>query len=104
MTPAQELANTILQQLGGNKFCAMTGSKNFVATGRSLRMSLTRNESGANFLEVHLDEWDTYCMHFYWAGMTKAGVRYITKAKWEGVYADGLQDIFTEVTGLDTHI
>ena len=34
------IANTILEQLGGNKFIAMTGAKNFVSDGNTLRMTL----------------------------------------------------------------
>ena len=104
MTRAQEIAATILLQLGGSRFKTMTGSKNFVATGQSLRMSLAKNKSGANYLEVHLNAWDTYTMHFYWAGMTKDGVRFVTKAQEDMVYEDQLQAIFTKVTGLYTHL
>ena len=34
------IANTILEQLGGNKFIAMTGAKNFLSNGSTLRMTL----------------------------------------------------------------
>ena len=38
-----KVAQTIFEQLGGNKFVAMTGSKNFVASENFLRMNLTKN-------------------------------------------------------------
>lgn len=60
------VAETILQQLGGQRFTAMTGSKNYLADGNSLRMTLAKNHSKANRLTVTLDEaTDTYRMHFY---------------------------------------
>ena len=52
-------ANIILEQLGGNKFIAMTGAKNFVSDGNTLRMTLPKNRSKANRLYVTLDATDT---------------------------------------------
>ena len=37
-----QVAQTILQQLGGNKFVVMTGSKNFIAGENFLRMNLKK--------------------------------------------------------------
>lgn len=42
------VADIILNQLGGNKFVVMTGSKNFVSDGNTLRMNLAKNCSKAN--------------------------------------------------------
>ena len=41
-------ADIILQQIGGNRFVAMTGANHFISDGDALRMSLTKNESRAN--------------------------------------------------------
>lgn len=49
------VAETILQQLGGQRFTAMTGSKNYLADGNSLRMTLAKNHSKANRLAITLD-------------------------------------------------
>ena len=38
------IAKTILQQIGGKRFTAMTGSRDFIDMGNGLRMSLTRNK------------------------------------------------------------
>ena len=59
------VANTILEQLGGNKFIAMTGAKNFLSDGNTLRMTLPKNRSKANRLYVTLDTTDTYPMYFF---------------------------------------
>ena len=58
-------AQIILEQLGGNKFIAMTGAKNFVSDGDTLRMTLPRNGSKANRLNITLAPDDTYTMHFF---------------------------------------
>lgn len=60
------VAKTILEQLGGGKFIAMTGSREFIDLGNGLRMNLARNKTSANRLEIILDRaTDTYTMKFF---------------------------------------
>src|SRR4051812_14375724 len=59
------IASTILAQLGGNKFVAMTGAKNFVNGGNYLQFSIGRNSSKTNSVRVTLQANDTYVMHFF---------------------------------------
>ncbi len=96
-----EIANTILAQLGGNKFIAMTGSKNFIASKESLTMTLTKNKVKAKYLSVTLNSNDTYTMLFF---SLNRNFDRVSKSEKTGVYFDQLQSIFTEVTGLDTHL
>ena len=85
------VANTILQQLGGHGFAVMTGSRNFISLGNGLQMSLARNRT-------------SYTMYFYRQTLTKyADIKVKDIARYEGVYFDMLQPIFTQVTGLYTH-
>lgn len=106
-----EIANEILNQLGGKRFIVMTGSKNFVANKNSLSMKLTNNKIKAKWLTITLDPSDTYVMEFKAEKKTlnkelsKVGVKFydtdiVTLKTIEGVYNDMLQEIFTEVTGL----
>ena len=66
-------------------------------------MSLARNKTSANRLKIILDEdTDTYTMYFYRQTLTKyADIKVKEIAKYEGVYFDMLQQIFTDVTGLE---
>lgn len=48
------ITKTILQQIGGHRFAAMTGSHDFINLGNGLRMSLSRNKTSANRLEIDL--------------------------------------------------
>jgi len=94
-------AEIILQQLGGRQFIAMTGSKNFTHSnnGRTLTMHLTPNLAKARYLQITLDEeYDSYTMTF--SAVKKNEL--VEVAKYDGVYCDMLQDIFTKVTGLYT--
>lgn len=101
------IAQTILQQIGGHKFTVMTGSKDFIDLGDGLLMSLSRNKTSANRLEILYDEGlDLYNMRFFRKTFSKK--TFISKskdiAKYEGVYCDMLEEIFAEVTGLNTRL
>lgn len=97
-------AETILNQLGGNRFIAMTGSKNFLNVGNGLRMNLTRNKSKAQFLKIELNGFDTYTMKFFSARRTESDIIIKDIQTIESVYADQLNSIFEEVTGLFTKL
>ena len=100
------VATIILQQLGGNKFNAMTGAKNHFADGNALQFKLPSNfaKDKINFVKIRLMPDDTYQMEF--SNITMK--RYVPTVKQikiiDNVYCDQLQTIFTEVTGLDTHL
>lgn len=97
----QKIAETILAQLGGNRFRAMTGARNFIAGQNgelSFRIPVSR---GINHVRVQYDAGrDLYDMRF---AFVRAG-KVHTKADLGGVYADQLQSIFTSETGLYTHL
>lgn len=104
---------TILEQLGGNKFVVMTGSHHFVSDGDTLRMQLRRNRSAANRLSITLDRrTDTYIMRFYYYRPGRIDLktgRLIEDVEREivqytGVYAGDLRRFFEDVTGLATHL
>jgi hypothetical protein len=95
-----EIAKTILNQLGGNKFIATTGSKNFVADKNALSMHLTKNKAGAKYLRIELNSSDTYTMTF--SKLVKNSLFIVSETA--GVYDDMLQSIFTKVTGLNTSL
>ena len=106
------VADIILEQLGGNKFLAMTGAKNLLADGNTLRMTLPKNHSMSDRLWITLNSDDTYTMDFFrftagrldrrtyqWTEDKKESVRVI-----KGVYCDMLQEIFTTTTRMYTHL
>ena len=100
------IAKTILEQIGGRRFAAMTGSKDFTDMGNGLRMSLARNKTSANRLDIIYDAGtDLYNMRFYRKTFSKK--TFESKAKdvevHEGIFFDMLEEVFTQVTGLYTH-
>lgn len=96
-----QVAQTILNQLGGNKFVVMTGSKNFLASENFLRMNLTKNKAKAKWLKITLNGNDLYTMDFFTADKNH---NIISKVKFEDVYFDQLQNLFTQATGLYTSL
>ena len=108
------IAETILSQLGGQKFIVMTGSKNFTHSnnGHTLNMKLARNGSKANHLKITLNAMDTYDMEFIKVSLPKVNPKtgefkegkVVTVQKFTDVYCDQLQEMFTRVTGLYTRL
>lgn len=106
------VAETILNQLGGGKFIVMTGSKKFMSEENKLHMNLSKNMSKANRLTITLDPNDTYTMRFFkltGGTLNKKTFEYseIKEKDIEvisGVYNDQLQNIFTSITGMYTRL
>lgn len=93
-------ANTILEQLGGHRFIAMTGAKNFVGSDDMLAFSLPKNSSKGNKMRVTLTPADTYTVEVF----AIRGITVKALAVREDVYADSLQAVFTSMTGLYTSL
>ena len=95
-----KVGKIILQQLGGNKFIAMTGAKGFGITGNTLVFKIGRNSKGVNYIRITLDSNDTYTMEFINIRKQKITI----KAKHSGIYNDQLTTIFEKETGMYTHL
>jgi len=98
------IAQTILEQLGNNKFITMTGARQFIALPSGLQFKLPGGggfcKQGINCVQIILDPSDTYTMKF----MKIRSLTVKTLAEHSGIYFDQLQTIFTRETGLDTHL
>lgn len=96
------VAQTIREQLGGNKFIVMTGAKNMMIDDGGLSFRLPSNfaKNGINYVQVHLNGSDYYDMTF---SKLRAGhLKRIAEVKDVDCYT--LQSVFTAQTGLDTHL
>jgi hypothetical protein len=99
-----ECPQIILEQLGGRRFIAMTGAKDFVGAERSLVFRLPGTpgfvKDGINRVCITLDPADTYTVDCF-----RYRSRYLVpKATASDIYAENLQETFTRLTGLDTHL
>lgn len=102
-TSNQQVAQTILSQLGGKRFIAMTGCSNFLSDTHSLSFKLPRGcANKATHCTVTLDASDTYTIEFVKCNMRAAVYRQV--AETSGVYADQLCEVFTAATGLYTSL
>ena len=106
----KEVAKTILIQLGGSRFAAFTGAKEFGYIENGLTMKLPRNSSGANKLTITLTCMDDYTLTFEKITLPRMRKDYTfttgskkTIKVIPGVFCDNLQEVFESVTGLYTH-
>lgn len=92
------VANTILQQLGGQKRLAMmTGAKNFVGGENFVAFKIgTGAKDKINLVRVTLDPSDTYTVEFMrmWGANTPKVI-----SKHDGIYNDMLGELFEKETG-----
>ena len=115
MTRNEAIAKTIYNQIGGRRFTVMTGAKDFITIDNGLRFKIGRNGSKANMVEIKLNGSDLYDMEFIkfspvhlsinhrkgtadWKDEVRQTIR-----KFDDIYFDQLQELFTEATGLYTH-
>ena len=96
-----QIAKTILSQLGGNRFIAMTGAKKFAYDSKgsvvSLQFRIGRNAKQVNIVRInYIRGKDLYEMNFY------KGTKLLKKVS--NVYADRLRKIFTKHTGMYTSL
>lgn len=94
------VAKTILQQLGGNRFIAMTGASNLLADNNYLQFKIGKNASKANFVRVTLEPSDTYKMEF----IRVHGGKVTVLETYDDVYNNSLQEAFTSYTGMYTSL
>lgn len=95
-TPAQ----IILQQLGGNRFLAMTGARMLCDLGDGLAFNLPRcAKNKATKVCIRLAG-DLYRVAFY----SIRGVNVTERGEFDMICGDRLAALFTEQTGFDTHL
>ena len=102
MSESKQVAITILQQLGGNKFRAMTGARNFVSTPYSLLFKIpqTMTRNRISHVNIALNSMDTYDVTF----SNVRGFKIKEISKHEGIYDNMLQPLFIEETGLNLYL
>jgi hypothetical protein len=100
------VSKTILEQLGGRRFIAMTGAKNFLGSNYALSFHLPRNAryegKTIDRVRVVLDANDTYSLFF--SRWNAKDMKMIQVAEANGIYCDVLAEVFTRYTGLATNL
>lgn len=101
-----QVAQEILNQLGGNKFKMMTGAKEIYATERGLQMKIGRNAAGINKVVIELNQYDLYDMKFLKVSISKKtwDCTVTTVAQYNSIYGDVMRELFTVETGLYTSL
>lgn len=96
------IAATILSQLGGNKFLAMTGAKNLLNGGDYLQFDLPAimTKGKANKFRVTLEPSDTYTLTAMKYSRRTFDCKTLETAS--DVHCDNLREVFERMTGLYT--
>lgn len=94
------VAQTILAQIGGNKFIAMTGAKNLTSTADSLAFHFPKNspKNKIKIVKIILDDNDTYTIKFYQYSAKTFDCNCILESN--GLYAEDLKSKIERETGL----
>lgn len=95
-----EIAKTILDQLGGRRFVAMTGAKNLVAGDKSLSFKFGRNSSKSNCMRITLNGSDLYDIQFSHFRL----MDHFIDREFSDIYAEDLRNIFENFTGMRTSL
>ena len=94
-------AATILAQLGGSKFVAMTGAKNLLGGADSLQFKLGAGaKDGITHCRIVLDDSDTYTVSFF----RVRGANVTNKGETSLVYNSNLRTVFEAATGFRTSL
>jgi hypothetical protein len=107
MTAAADLtvANTILEQLGGRRFMAMTGANTFIGSATGLSFKLPKSKDGANVVRIELTPLDLYDIETVSVRRSKTkGITFTTKTQVSGIYCDVLESTIARITGLATRL
>lgn len=106
MSYAEHVAQTILGQLGSQRFVVMTGAKNLAyfddngECGLCFQLPSYFAKNNINIVWIKLTFADDYTVTFY----SKQGSRIAQISEREGIYCDQLQWLFTRETGLYTRL
>ena len=103
MADNMQIAKTILDQLGGNKFKAMTGAANLMAIENGLVFSI-KGCRKINKVRIVLNQMDTYNVEFLKIPNVLSGKEVKVVSKAENIYCDQLCAVFENETGLRTRL
>ena len=74
----------VIAQLGGGRFIAMTGAKDFFIGPKGMVFKIGRNSKSVNYIRINLNSMDTYDVEFLSIRNYKEKVKYSKKKciKW----------------------
>jgi hypothetical protein len=91
-----QVTQTILTQLGGNKFVTMTGASNLLGSENSLSFKVGRNAAKVTHVRVTLTAMDDYQIEF----LAIRGVNVKPVAFKDGLTCEQLAPAFASKTGM----
>lgn len=94
-----QVAQTIIQQLGGGQFAAMVGLNTVIAHPEGVQFNIGAGAAcGIRKVRIFLTPSDVYTMEFF----SKRNGEWVSVQQYDEVYCDMLQDLFEQTTGFYT--
>ena len=111
MNSATSVPQTILAHLGGGRFVVMTGASQFLSSTEKCGTLIFRLPGKPGFVKnrinrvkVSLNASDLYDIEFTHIAGPKRRFAVTVVKSLENLFSVDLQETFTEITGLDTHL
>ena len=95
----KQQAAELIKQLGGSRFIAMTGAKDFVVGPKGVTFKIGKNSKSISHVRIDLES-DLYNVEF----LLVRGTNIRVKSYFKHVYFDQLRDLFEKETGLRTSL
>ena len=95
----KQQAGVLIKQLGGSRFIAMTGAKDFVVGPKGVTFKIGKNSKSISHVRIDLEN-DLYNVEF----LLVRGTNIRVKSNFKHVYFDQLRDLFEKETGLRTSL
>ena len=92
-------AGELIKQLGGGRFIAMTGAKDFVVGPKGATFKIGKNAKSISHVRIDLEN-DLYNVEF----LLVRGTNIRVKSYFKHIYFDQLRDLFEKETGLRTSL
>jgi hypothetical protein len=97
----EQIAQTIIAQLGGKRFVKMTGARDFVATSCGVYFRLPGTPKAMiDHVHITLNSLDLYDVVY----ARTRGKKYKVIREVHDLYAENLQESFRQATGLETRM
>lgn len=95
-------SQTIIDQLGGSKFVAMTGARDFLSTASGIVFSIPKADMGINRVRIDLNAMDLYALSFFRFVESTGKLSKVHSVS--GCRVENLRMAFERTTGLRTSL
>lgn len=97
---SKEIAQTIINQLGGKEFVVLTGSNGFIIHESGVSFRVGANPKKISHCTITLNSGDLYNLIFYSTQYSENGQSLKNETELTDIFCEDLKDVFESKTGL----